>query len=1740
MTPISPLARALVWAVLTVACCEAAPEFELVDQVEESDAASVHPIGLVRIPADAQAQSWDWMTLGHEVFAGRDYVRRTRTAGLAAGQASEYPLTMELLGDTRPDEDGDVHFIYKPTASTWAEALPPLVRISGLGAVRKILSWRDRLVWVTRSTGPTHHLEAYQRTDAGMRQLASIPPPADDPLLFEQVTDSGSRPTHNYFISGRMALIHGIHGPQVYILDDSRTQGWSFWPTPRDAQALHGGELYGNIVRRFDSTSPRGWSPSGFHHTAEAGRGDTLYSLFGAGHRLPGTDNIWKWTQLELPHSADAMSYAVEEDLIAVLGAQSTNTVRIAARSPEGWNVSSIALQTSSFADWRTNQLVLQDRFLAVGRPRVSAVAGAVQFFLRDAVDDSVWQTAGKLERNEPLFGKSVFIDGRDVIIEGGSPTFPIFYWSTFPGDSVRVLDDDRTRLTVHDRTLREPADANELLEVEVTLPREARAPVTAQYVIEPDSAQIDEDFSATTGSMTIPAGERRGTIPVTLLADQLAERDETFRVRILSVTGGLPPRLPIAVITLRDSDDWPLLRGERRPVPEGLGPSPVTVRLEPAVDTRPTSIDLDVRVGGFPEGTAAPGGFPVATADMDIIGLETLLQLSPTNPAATISLTAPQDNLQESSLEAISFTVTPRGPPVLSPEFSPSDLHQIEPFPLTVTSVEAGGDWFFVLSTIDRQAWTIDCFQRNATGRGWIKRQQIPVVLSTGEARIATDGQTLALAVREFASVMSQVNLFRPTGPPDSPWQSAIDFKFIVGTELPSPELVGDCLRLGGAVLERVSGDRDWRFTSDFVARPLDMAGPHRLRFDGDAIAHPDADGEHIHIFRRARSGPLKWVFQDTFRLPVALREPGLPPGVLANGRMFYLAPPEAYIFALGDTGWVEELRFQIGSSPFTHVWPMTEFTGQLLCTPADTFFRRGRGRAAWTRQNPPASAGLNSVYPVALGDGFQIRQSQSATQNYIQVWEPGLHVQVADDDSLEFRFEESLPAVEKAGEESRARYSLVSDGPVPIPISARVRTRDGTAMAGADYLSVERDLWLFPPGEWVQGSNEFDVPILPDRMMELSEAFALEAVSLSFGRPPSPATFSIADPPPPTGAGQTVVREPPNDSITDFVVLPLASGTDIPASMTLERLAGSSATIGTDFSLPDTITVAPGATALAIPITVHADAEVEGPEKVRLRTIPGFYSISITILDETAPALSPASYTVPQNQTLVADGANGNPPSLADTSNLSGAYVLNGVPERASITLAGSGEFTLVPPLNFLGDFLFAYTVNTERELIGANAAWRYWHPLNGVDPTTVYAPFPAEWKTGGAVSLPWATGAGAISYGGFGGLAGPDLGSPPSGKRFTAYFHMPFEMPQGAEYPLQLRLAYDDAVIIYVNGVERARDAMRPDSLFATAPDSYSLLSGGGGAFLDADEARIRTIDLGIVPLAAGTNHLAISLHNATLTSSDLGLKLESLTVRGLTASTSVRVAVTEANQIPLVIPDTYQIAQNRLFQSGDAGTQGLFANDGLLRPDGVPFDPILEIIATQPTVGSLELIGLTGQFRFTPPIDFVGSASFTYQVRDKDGLSAPAPVELSVAPGRSFDVWRQAAFPAADNFSVPAAMDGDGDGLDLVHEYALLGSPVAAGAPAQVHGSPPVFQTRVRLASDLTITVERADTLADNPWNQVLELRGTEFRHVTPGEAVNFDTSRPGEMGITILAPPLAPHQFYRLRCRQLDY
>jgi hypothetical protein len=159
-------------------------------------------------------------------------------------------------------------------------------------------------------------------------------------------------------------------------------------------------------------------------------------------------------------------------------------------------------------------------------------------------------------------------------------------------------------------------------------------------------------------------------------------------------------------------------------------------------------------------------------------------------------------------------------------------------------------------------------------------------------------------------------------------------------------------------------------------------------------------------------------------------------------------------------------------------------------------------------------------------------------------------------------------------------------------------------------------------------------------------------------------------------------------------------------------------------------------------------------------------------------------------------------------------------------------------------------------------AGAIWRY--DDRGVDPGP-------SWTEPGFDDSAWPSGPAQLGYGDGDEATVVRFGPDPAHKRLTTWFRRSFDVADPAAYrALLLRVVRDDGVAVYLNGQEIYR---------ANLPQG-ALTSGSTAGFdvSGADESHFFESFAGTRALVAGTNVLAVEVHQVNGSSPDLSFDLE----------------------------------------------------------------------------------------------------------------------------------------------------------------------------------------------------------------------------------------------------------------------
>jgi len=165
-------------------------------------------------------------------------------------------------------------------------------------------------------------------------------------------------------------------------------------------------------------------------------------------------------------------------------------------------------------------------------------------------------------------------------------------------------------------------------------------------------------------------------------------------------------------------------------------------------------------------------------------------------------------------------------------------------------------------------------------------------------------------------------------------------------------------------------------------------------------------------------------------------------------------------------------------------------------------------------------------------------------------------------------------------------------------------------------------------------------------------------------------------------------------------------------------------------------------------------------------------------------------------------------------------------------------------------------ASTVNTTT-LVAKGSVWSYLD--NGTDPGTA-------WQGASFDATAWKSGPAELGYGGDPAIQTTiGYGADSTNKYVTSYFRQTFNVTDPTQISnLILSLKRDDGAVVYINGQEVLRDNM-PTGTILTSTLATNAISG-------ADESTFFTFAVSPGVLLAGTNTIAVELHQAYRASSD----------------------------------------------------------------------------------------------------------------------------------------------------------------------------------------------------------------------------------------------------------------------------
>lgn len=203
----------------------------------------------------------------------------------------------------------------------------------------------------------------------------------------------------------------------------------------------------------------------------------------------------------------------------------------------------------------------------------------------------------------------------------------------------------------------------------------------------------------------------------------------------------------------------------------------------------------------------------------------------------------------------------------------------------------------------------------------------------------------------------------------------------------------------------------------------------------------------------------------------------------------------------------------------------------------------------------------------------------------------------------------------------------------------------------------------------------------------------------------------------------------------------------------------------------------------------------------------------------------------------------------------------------------VVAGGDFTVVSGVGAQGWTRFLATgvtapapppTNVRTTYVSGQTPWRYWD--RGATST--------GWQTNTFNDSSWATGSGHFGYGDGDETTLLGWGSSASARHRTSYFRTTFDVAQTPDR-VTLELVADDGAVVYVNGVEVARDNM-PAGPIVFSTKAASNRSGSA-------ENMAREFTIPASALRLGSNVIAVEVHQDASASSDLSFAASLVGVR-----------------------------------------------------------------------------------------------------------------------------------------------------------------------------------------------------------------------------------------------------------------
>ncbi len=200
------------------------------------------------------------------------------------------------------------------------------------------------------------------------------------------------------------------------------------------------------------------------------------------------------------------------------------------------------------------------------------------------------------------------------------------------------ITNNDFPTLAINNVTVTESNTASVSAVFTVTLSAASSQAVTANYATANGTATAGTDYTATSGTLTIPAGALSSTITVPVLPDVVDEPNETFAVNLsTAVNASIADSQGVGTIT--DNDAAPVLTINDVTLTEGNSGTQAAVFTVTRTGTTANTITVNY---------ATANGSPAASSGSDYVAKSGTLTFAPSVATQTVSIVVNGDVLNE------------------------------------------------------------------------------------------------------------------------------------------------------------------------------------------------------------------------------------------------------------------------------------------------------------------------------------------------------------------------------------------------------------------------------------------------------------------------------------------------------------------------------------------------------------------------------------------------------------------------------------------------------------------------------------------------------------------------------------------------------------------------------------------------------------------------------------------------------------------------------------------------------------------------------------------------------------------------------------------------------------------------------------------------------------------------------------------------------------------------------------